>query len=1723
MSTAMETLDRACEAYGIAAEYTDIRGERHRVSERTKRALLAAMGIAASDDGALEAALAERRRREWRRLLPPVEVIRADAPRLTVTITVPDERADRVLAWRLVEESGREHSGELAPSDYRPASRAQVDGAAYCRYVVELPVSPEPGYHRLEACEAHADHSPAHGAAATLVVAPAVCYRPRWLDEGGRIWGVAAQLYGITSARNWGIGDFTDLATLVEAAGRLGADVVGLNPVHAMFPHAPARTSPYSPSSRLFLNVLYIDVEAVPDLGECASARDLIGGASFQERLARLRARREVDYEAVAACKLEVLELLYASFREHHLAPESVRGAAFRDYQSRGGDELARHALYEALQEHCQSEDPAAWGWPAWPEMYREPAAQAVQEFAVEHRERVELFVYLQWEAERQLEAVSRRCAEAGLSLGLYLDLALGADRAGAETWGHQASYAVGASIGAPPDDFSPGGQNWGLPPLDPAGLREDAYGAFVAALRRNMRHGGALRIDHVMALMRLFWVPPDAAADEGGYVDYPFEDLLALVALESQRNRCLVVGEDLGTVPDEVRSACRRLGILSYRLLYFERDASGDFLPPADYPRAALAAVSTHDLPTLKGFWAGRDLHLRYELGIIPSEEAREARLLERAQDRVRLLLALDRQDLLPEGVRPDAGAGVVLDDRLSSACHRYLARTPCALVMAQLEDLLGEIDQANLPGTTDEHPNWRRRLARAIEQWADAPAVHELARAIGEERGPRPHEAPQPASDVAAAAVVPAATYRLQLSAEFPFARAAALVPYLRALGITHCYVSPILAARPGSKHGYDVIDHGAISPELGGREGFERLVAVLREQDMGLVVDVVPNHMGVMGSDNAWWLDVLEHGPASRYAAYFDIDWRPVKEALRGKVLLPVLGDHYGAVLADGGLALEFDRERGELAVNYYEHRFPIDPRTYPEILAYRMEHMRERLGGDSPGAVELLSIVTAFSRLPERSETAPEARDERARETAVAKQRLASLCRDVPLAAELIEENVSLFERSAVEGDGAHLFHHLLEQQAYRLAHWRVAGDEINYRRFFDINSLAGLRMEDPQVFADTHRLLVELVREGMIEGLRVDHPDGLHDPAGYLDTLNRALRGDDVLMTAPGGEHDAAPPPVYLVAEKILASYEHLRETWPVHGTTGYEFAALVNGLGIDPDAEDAFTGIHRDFTGAARDFDELLYDCKKLMIRTALSSELTVLANMLDSIAQREAFTRDFTLNGLRDALIELVACFPVYRTYIARHGANEEDRRYVEWAIAHAKRRSAGYDLTIFDFIEAVLLQDVPEHRGGAYREECLRFAMRLQQYTAAVMPKSLEDTAFYAYNRLVSLNDVGGDPRRFAVSPAAFHHANRERLRRWPHAMLATSTHDGKRSEDMRARINVLTEMPERWRERVERWRRINRARKRAVDELEAPSEEDEYLLYQTLVGAWPCEPLDDAGLADFRERIAAYMLKATREAKTRTSWVSPHAAYEEATREFVSALLATLEDNAFLADFVPFAREVARFGAYASLSQTLLKLAAPGVPDIYQGNETMTLSLVDPDNRRAVDHARCAGMLEALERSLPAGEDVAERARELAGTVEDGSAKLYVTWRALALRGTRRKLFEHGDYLPLTCDGARADHLCAFARSLDESTVVVAAPRWFAKLAEGGGELPLDGGVWAGTRLVCAALGHRHFRNVLTGERVAVRNGGDGPFIDAAELFASFSVALLIEEAA
>jgi (1->4)-alpha-D-glucan 1-alpha-D-glucosylmutase len=989
-----------------------------------------------------------------------------------------------------------------------------------------------------------------------------------------------------------------------------------------------------------------------------------------------------------------------------------------------------------------------------------------------------------------------------------------------------------------------------------------------------------------------------------------------------------------------------------------------------------------------------------------------------------------------------------------------------------------------------------------------------------------------------------LPTATYRLQFNRFFTFQQARDQIDYLQRLGISDVYASPYFKARAESLHGYDIANHNELNPSIGDQQDYDDIVEEMRRHGMYQVLDVVPNHMGIGEEGNVWWMDVLENGRSSLYAPYFDIDWDPINTKLTNKVLLPLLGDQYGKVLENGELKVTFVPEEGKFNLRYYEHTFPINPRSYRTILSPNTDALIKGLGPESDSALEYQSILTALNHLPRHWEDDRAKVLERNREKQIIKRRLAALCASEPQVVAHIERNVQLINGSPGDPHSFDLLDDLMERQPYRLSFWRVATEEINYRRFFDINDLAAVCIDQPRVFRETHRMILRFLREGKLHGLRIDHVDGLRDPAGYFRDLQRAYflevcrqRMDEIAGPLQGHERrelEAAllerleaewarnpqgvlARPLYVVVEKILGHGETLPSDWAVYGTTGYEYTNAVNGLFVDSANQKAFDEIYAGFIGEKVKFADLVYESKMQIMRVSLSSEVNMLTSTLAQVSQRDRHSRDFTINSIRNAIREVIACFPVYRTYVSpRHvEPDKRDHALVETAVARAKKRNPAIDPTIFDFLRDILLLKNHEELSEEEQDARLNFVLKFQQVSGPVTAKGLEDTAFYVYNRLVSLNEVGGEPGYFGISPAQFHRQQADRQRHWPYSLLTTSTHDTKRSEDVRARINVLSEIPQEWRTALRRWARLNRKHKRSVEGQLAPSPNEEYFLYQNLLGVWPFE--SDMGEDEYQTlvgRVQAYMRKAMNEAKVSTSWINPNEPYQSAVADFIAAILGRNEANQFLPDFLALQKRIAHFGAFNSLSQALLKITSPGVPDIYQGNEIWDLSLVDPDNRRPVDYDLRRRLLQEVQ-----GVQDGAGASALLDTREDGRIKLLVTSRALSYRRSNRALFEQGSYTPLEAQGKHQECVIAYARSHEDRTAVVIAPRLMVRLGKSGEMVTPVGEVWAGSLLPLPGVGAgQRLRDIFTGEIVEAReqNGIVGLALD--EVLAVFPVALL-----
>ncbi|MGB3191189.1 MAG: malto-oligosyltrehalose synthase [Limnoraphis sp.] len=886
-----------------------------------------------------------------------------------------------------------------------------------------------------------------------------------------------------------------------------------------------------------------------------------------------------------------------------------------------------------------------------------------------------------------------------------------------------------------------------------------------------------------------------------------------------------------------------------------------------------------------------------------------------------------------------------------------------------------------------------------------------------------------------------IPVATYRIQFTPTFGFESALKIVSYLHELGISDLYASPIFEAREGSTHGYDVVDSNQLNPQLGTPETFDQLIEELQDRGMGWVQDIVPNHMAY-DSQNKLLMDILEYGPDSEYFEFFEIDWQHPYKDIRGRVLTPLLGDFYGNCLENGELKLSYDEEG--LSINYYNLKVPLNIESYAQFISHELGELSKKLGSRNPDVVKLLGVLYMLKNIP--AETSNQQRRDQA---LFVKGLLWELYRDNPEITVFIDQNVEYFNGKVGDPESFNLLDNLLLNQFYRLSFWKVGAEELNYRRFFTINELICVRVEDAKVFQKTHDMIEKRVESGQFTGLRIDHIDGLYNPVQYLRWLRDKV-GD-----------------IYITVEKILELDEKLPSKWLVQGTSGYEYLNYVNGLFCDTSKESRFSQIYRDVTGSTTPYNQLIVDNKRLIADKNLAGDADNLAHLLKRISGEYRYGRDFTLLGLKTAIMEVLVRFPVYRTYITEEGVSDEDRKYVKKAIQEAKGKIPEL-LNELNLIEKFLLLDYDDFLSEDNKQLWLRFVMKFQQFSSPLTAKGIEDTLFYVYFRFLSLNEVGGSPQHFGIKPETFHQFNQQRLQNWPHAMSASSTHDTKRSEDMRARLNVISEIPDEWETQVRNWMELNRSKKTESDGMLIPDNNDEYFLYQTIIGAFPWY---EEEYPQFVERVKEYVVKAVREAKVHTAWLRPDTVYEEGFISFVEQVLDPSDENSFLFEFRAFQEKIAFYGIFNSLSQTLLKMATPGIPDFYQGTELWDLSLVDPDNRRPVDFEQRLSFLQEIKRRCKTG--MMSLLEDLIATCEDGRLKLFCIARILEVRQQFVELFQYGNYVPLKVMGKHQDRIIAFARIYEQETAIIVIPRFLTGVVQAG-VFPTGEDVWGDTTI-------------------------------------------------
>lgn len=927
-----------------------------------------------------------------------------------------------------------------------------------------------------------------------------------------------------------------------------------------------------------------------------------------------------------------------------------------------------------------------------------------------------------------------------------------------------------------------------------------------------------------------------------------------------------------------------------------------------------------------------------------------------------------------------------------------------------------------------------------------------------------------------------IPTSTYRIQFQSEFKFEAAKSILSYLAELGISDLYASPIFKARAGSTHGYDVVDPTQLNPELGTPEDFEALVNEIKRHDMGWVQDIVPNHMAY-DSQNAWLMDVLENGLDSEASDYFDIEWEHPYEDIKGRVLAPMLGNFYGECLHNGEIQLQYD-ENG-LSVDYYGFKLPVRIESYGRFISQNLGQLARELGRRHPDFIKLLGLLYLIKNIP--SETKGK---ERYDQITFVKGLLWELYTGNPEVKEFIENNVKFFNGEKGNPESFNPLDNLLNEQFYRLAFWKVGAEEINYRRFFTVNELISVKVQEIKVFHKTHTFVSNLVQEGKVTGLRIDHIDGLYDPTEYLKRLRQKV-GEDV----------------YITVEKILEPQEDLPKIWPIQGTSGYDFLNYVNGIFCRRESEPQFTELYKTFTRIETPYKQLFEEKKLLIVDKNLAGDVDNLAHILKRITGQSRLGIDFTLNGLKRTLSEVLALFPVYRTYVNGDGISEDDGSYIKEVIEEARGRIPLL-LNELNFIEKLLLLDWQEGLTEEQKSLRLHFIMRFQQLTGPLMAKGIEDTLFYVYNRLLALNEVGGNPGEFGITLDEFHAFNQEQNTDWPHKMNATATHDTKRGEDVRARLNVLSEIPDEWEKQVKTWSEINRSKKKDVRGKAVPVPNDEYFLYQTLIGSYP---FNESENASFIGRVKDYMLKSVREAKLHTAWLRPDSAYEEEFMAFVERVLDPSDSNQFMQEFLPFQKWVASYGIFNSLSQVLLKYTTPGVPDTYQGTELWDLSMVDPDNRRPVDYEQRISFLKDIKEK--AQTDSLKLIDELLSTREDGRIKLFLTHKLLQARKENLAVFQKGDYQPIEVIGKFKEHIVAFARRFEDKIAIAVAPRFFTQLIQPEG-YPLGEQVWVDTQLQLPQDASSTWQDAITNQAIS----GNGT-LAIGQILQHFPVALLV----
>ncbi len=1489
-----DLLEKLSYILGIDKKYKDDFGITHRLSVKDIPELLRLYGINAKTKDEIESSIDTLECCLCTHIIPEVKVLKENESILEITVS--SSELESTYTWNLEQESGYVDSGKFIAANLNKTEIIHNNSCGnHAKLEFDLPINLEIGYHKLTISDKQGKNYHCK-----LIVVPNKCYTPK-LPKNRQIFGPKIYLSNMNLSNIYGAQSIKSLKSFIKKNSDNGANIIGIGTVNLTVVDENGKYNPYRPSDRMFLNTFFLDIDEIAEFIEDATVSLKFLSQEFQQTLEETAKNYETDYKSIFDMKFKKYKLLYESFRENHINKNTEKFIQFKTFINEQGNKLHKLALFRALQDFLSSEQEKYANWREWPDAYKDTSSEVVSQFERHNQELIDLYKFLQWQAFIQFEQAGQTSYNQHLDIGLYADLSFCVDPNGSETWIYNDYFIDNSKIEIYSKDKT---QKYCCAALIPSKLKSSGYAYLVDILRPNMLHYGAINLLNLEYLLNPALEIPSGNTSKKIRIKYPVKDILGVIALESNKNKCMVTA-DLSVFEDEDKKLLNEYGIYDEKI---------------------------------------------FSLTQITNKE--------------------------------------------------------------ELESFYKKIN------TFYEKNNEKiQKVNEGIDK-------------------------------------IPTSTYRIQFNSKFTYNQAREMIPYFKSLGISHIYSSPILSTRPNSMHGYDIVDHKKINQECGTYEEFELFSDALHENNMGLIIDVVPNHMAI-GKYNKLWMDVLENGPSSEFSHYFDIDWTPIKKELTGKILIPVLGDYYGNVLINGNIVFSIDLDAGKLYANYYEHEFPLNPSTYPLILEHRIEVLQARLGRENNDYLEYLSIITVFKNLPHYLTKNFEEIKERIREKNIAFRRLSDLCKRNHIIKGFIEENLIDYKCSPEDNITIDRVHNLLNQQPYRLAFWRVSADEINYRRFFDINDLAAVCVEKPDVFSNTLSLIFQLIERKKIDGLRIDHPDGLLKPAEFykklqyeiskkinidFDTSEEKLLGSDKL-------------PFYIIAEKILAGDEKLEKNWAINGTVGYEFLNSVNRLFINAKYENEFTNFYKSFIKESLNYSSMVIECKKLIMNSSFSGELNVLSNYLSQISEMYLLSRDYTLNSLRNALVEIISWFNIYRTYISEdEEITEFNQVHINAAIELSKRHSLTTDVSIFDFIKEILLLEMEEDKESDKYKQILNFSLKFQQYTGPLMAKSFEDTLFYRYNRLISLNEVGSEPDSFGISIDEFHKQNINRLKQTPHNMLSTSTHDTKRSEDVRCRINAISEFPNEWTKLIKRLHNINKSKNSvSIDK------NTEYLIYQSLIGIFPPSGISKESITDIESRLTSYVLKAAREAKTYTSWVNVNEEYEKTLAIFINQLLGFNSKHIFWKNLLPFINMITNIGYLNSISQAVLKLTCPGIPDIYQGNELNSLSLVDPDNRRPVDYNERKEKIEKIQSLIGSvnEENFKNSVEKILYPVSDGNLKLLYTTTLLNFRNQEVKLFGEGEYTPIKINSKNEDNFISYIRKHENKAIIVVVPRLYREI--------------------------------------------------------------------